>query len=321
MSFGWCFLGSGSIARQVARDGAGLRIVSVYSPTRAHAQAFAGEFGARAYDSPEQAIRAEGVDGVYVAAQHPEHLCCVMEALRLGKPVLCEKPLAVNARQAAQMIDEARSRGLYLAEAMWPRHNPVLQTAMDWVAQGQIGRPRYMTADFGSTPGPEGQRHRLVAPDRAGGALLDMGVYPLVLAQWVFGNPLEAHAQARLMETGVDESMAIQLRYADSAYAALFTAIDVSSRWTATIHGERGVIEIPQYWRAREAHLYRTDGEALHLSREGCVGHGCQMRAVEREISEGLLESPRMPQRDSLALARLTDELRRQAGVHLTWDD
>jgi predicted dehydrogenase len=317
--FGWCFIGAGNIARKVADDSSGIHIVSVCARHIENARRFAEEYGAKAYDTTAAAVQADGVDAVYVAVQHPEHHPVVLETLRLGKPVLCEKPLAVNRRQVEEMIAAAKQSGLFLMEAMWPRFNPVLKTVRHWIESGEIGDVHYMTADFSGAVDNDGKMYHF-QKSRAGGALLDMGVYPVALAQMVFGEaPRHVRVHAKLWE-GIDMRLAAQFEYSDGRTAGIFTAFDTHSEWTATIHGSRGLIVIPQYWKARSAELIRKNGEKLRAERDGCIGWGYQMRGVEALVLSGAKESPDMPLSDSLAIISTMDEMRKAAGLVYEWD-
>ena len=312
--FGWCFIGAGGIAHTVFNDTKEINIVSVYSRTYEKAVNFAKEAGAAAYKTFEEAVTAPGVDAVYIAVPHVEHFPCTMKALELGKPVLCEKPIAVRSWQIKKMIEEARKSDLFLMEAMWVRFNPIIKTVRSWIEKGEIGEVRHMTADF-SDSRPVDFSKDYYRPEMSGGGLLDMGVYPLAFSRMVYGeHPADVHAFGKVVN-GVDTRLTAVLEYSDNRTAAIYTGLDVSSKWEAVIYGSKGVISVPEFWKAREATLIRADREILKTSRDGCVGWGYQMRAVEELISSGAKESMDMPLEDSLSISQTMDALLGQVGV------
>jgi predicted dehydrogenase len=149
--FGWCFIGSGGITARVMKDmpfTRGGSAAAVWSRNFGNARKFAEEHGARAYETPEEAIADPRVRGVYVATLHPAHRDYTLLALKMGKPVLCEKPLAMNRAEAGEMTGAARERGIYLLDGLWTRHNPVIKQALAWIGEGRIGPVRSLSASL-----------------------------------------------------------------------------------------------------------------------------------------------------------------------------
>jgi len=312
--FGWCFIGTGSIAKNVAKDSEGIRIVSAYSRNFGNVERFCQEFGGIPCETLEQAVTTPGVDGVYVATTNNAHLENVLGALQLGKPVLCEKPMGLHANQTRQMVSAAQERGLFLSEAMWVRYNPIMKTVMDWIKAGEIGDIHHVTADFSFCVDYHAET-RFFNRSLGGGSILDMGIYPIAFAQMVYGErPVKIVSCANVLG-GVDVNVSAMLQYAGGRVASIFSGFDTHSAWTAVIHGSAGIITIPKYWFARSATLERKTGECLTFDREGCKGYGYQTKAVEAMIREGVVDSPIMPVQESILIADIMDEILSQAGV------
>lgn len=320
--FRWGILAPGRIAHSFARDLAKLpdaTLVAAGSRDLGRAEAFAAEFAVpRAYGSYHELIADPEVEAIYVASPHPFHEEHTIACLRGGKPVLCEKPLAVNARQATRMIETARTEGIFLMEAHWTRFLPVIRQVSQWLEKGLIGEPRLLSADFGFRSGwtPEG---RLLNRDLAGGALLDVGTYTVSLAHMVFGRkPDTLQALGHLGETGVDEQTAITLRYDGGALARLFCAVRTSTPHEARIEGTEGSIAIPAFWHATKATLSRAGQEPVEATGE--VGYHFEAQAVAEAVRAGRLESAIRPWAESLAIAEVLDAARAQIGLVYPWD-
>ncbi len=321
-TIGWGILGPGKIAHKFAADLARLddaTLVAVGSRAQQRAEAFAEAYGAlHAYGSYEALMNDPAVDVIYIATPHPFHREQTLQALRHGKAVLCEKPLAVNARQAQEMITGARTEGRFLMEAMWTRFLPVISTVRAWLDEGRIGEVRMLSVDFGFR-GPWRPNERWLNPALAGGALLDVGVYTVALAEMIFGQaPAEIKALAHIGETGVDEQTAMSLRYPQGALAQLFCAIRTDTPGTAVISGTKGTLRVPNFWQATSATL-NVNGEApIHVSGES--GYHFQAIEVMRCLRDGALESPTMSLNASLTIAQTMVEVRDRIGLQYPMD-
>jgi predicted dehydrogenase len=222
----------------------------------AAAQQFALEFGvARLHDSYEALAADPTVDAIYIATPHTYHCANTLLCLQAGKAVLCEKPFAINLGEAEQMVSEARSRRLFLMEAMWSRFLPALVEVRRLLADGAIGRPRMLTADFGFRTEVNPQS-RLFDPHLGGGALLDVGIYPLSLAWMIFGAPASIQAQAHVGSTGVDERTGVLLGYDAGELALLSCAVTTDTPQEAVIlgaaaDGQKGANHRPALYRQR----------------------------------------------------------------------
>lgn len=256
------------------------------------------------------------VDIVYVANTHNFHCESVLMALRAGKHVLCEKPLAVNATQVGEMIRVARENKCFLMEGMWTRFLPAVVQAGKWIQQGAIGTIRLIQASFGIN-----LLHvqRLTDPDLAGGALLDIGIYPLSFASMVMqgARPQSVSSQVQLLDTGVDGSSMIQLRYRDGAWADLKCSCMHRLPNDAWIIGDTGRIHLPaDFYSCQSVTLMTEDNETREsFPAERTQSFKYQMQEVQDCIASGKLESPVMPLDESLSLAGLMDDLRGQWGV------
>jgi predicted dehydrogenase len=316
----WGILGPGGIARAFAtglRDVPGATLAAVGSRDQAKSEAFAKEFGGgRAHGSYEALAADPGVDAIYIATPHPMHLAGATLCLEAGKAVLCEKPLTVNAREAEQLIAVARRRNVFLMEAMWTRFLPAIAQVRAWLKAGAIGEPRMVSADFGFRCGGD-PKSRLMAPELAGGGLLDVGVYTVAFAQMVFGvPPKEIRALAHIGETGVDEQNAMACSWPGGQLAVLTSAVRTSTPQEARIAGTAGSIHVPGFWHARSATLHR-DGKPAETAEPPFSGNGYNYQAIEvaRCLEQGLTESPIIPLDESLAIQRVMDEARRQFGL------
>jgi predicted dehydrogenase len=255
------------------------------------------------------------VDAIYVSTPHPFHKEYSILCLKAGKAVLCEKPMAINAQQAKEMIDCARAEKKFLMEAMWTRFLPAIVKVREWVAEGAIGEPRMLTADFGFRSGwnPKG---RLMNPEMAGGGLLDVGVYTVAMAYMVFGKPSRIASMAHIGETGVDEQAAMVLGYDAGQLALLSCAIRTNTPQEARIMGTEGSIHIPGFWYSNSATLYAS-GKGPMQADTLLEGNGYNYEAVEvmRCLREGKLESDVMPLDESLSIAQTMDQMRAQWGL------
>ncbi len=318
----WGIAATGGIATRFARDMALVpdgEAVAVASRTVERAEAFAREHGiARAHGSYEALAEDPDVDIVYVASPHVRHAADTLLFLEAGKHVLCEKPFALNLAQASAMVDASRGRGLFLMEAIWSRFLPAYRVLRDLLGEGRIGEPTVVDAEFGFVR-PLEPDHRLFAPALGGGALLDLGIYPLQLAALVFGPPTSVAATARLGPTGVDEQVAAVLGHAGGGIATVRAALRSRLACTARISGTDGWIGLPAFMHCPDHLLVETAGsERIDCSYEG-TGLQHEIAEVQRCVAEGLLESPLLPQAETLRLARTMDEIR--AGIGLTYPD
>ena len=317
--FGWGFIGAGAIANRFM---AGLMqvpdayLAAVSSRTYERAERFAGKYNAKVYKSTEELIADEDADIVYVATPHTVHRENTLMAIEMGKPVLCEKPMAPNAKMVTEMVQAARKKRVYLMEAMWTRFFPAMKKVREWLDEGRIGKVQFVTADFGYYE-EEDPSKIIFDPNTAGGSLLDVGIYPIAFAFMVFGKkPNRITGLADMASTGVDAAMGCTLGFEGGGLALLYSAMNAETPQVAEIIGQKGRIVIPQFWSPREAHLY-IGGELIESFKGDHEGEGYQFEiaAVQEDIRNGRLENELMPLHESIAIAEVMDELRRQWGL------
>jgi predicted dehydrogenase len=316
----WGIVGLGGIAVQFAKDlplVAGAELAAVGSRSTGTAVAFAERYGfARAHGSYADLAADPDVDVVYVATPHAQHLDAALRCIQAGKAVLVEKPIALDLSSAAQLVQAAHANDVFLMEAMWMRLNPAVRKIVELVEEGAIGWVSSIHADFG-LHGPFPAEHRLRDPKLGGGALLDLGVYPINLAHLIMGAPTSVQAWAHLTPEGVDENTGVLLGWEPGAVAALTCSINGESRNAASITGTEGRIDLPPgFFVPREFTLTRP-GRAPETFSFPFEGNGYQFEAaeVQRGILAGELESPLMSHATTLEIMGLLDTIRDEIGV------
>jgi predicted dehydrogenase len=316
----WGILGTGKIAKrfmQAAFYVPDAQVVAVGSREQHTADQFGAQFGVpKRYGSYDALIGDPEVEIVYVATPHTLHAENTLAALQASKHVLCEKPFTVNAPQAEQVIQAARAAGKFVMDGMWTRCFPVVREVIRRIQAGELGEIRYLQADFGFRP-EFNPTSRLFAPELGGGALLDVGVYPVALAFLVLGAPKQIVSHATLGATGVDELCSMLLLYENGAQAVLSASLQVEMPKQANICGLQARIHMPApWWKPSEAYLIRNDGATEHLLYP-YEGDGLQfeIRHVHDCLRQGLTESPWMPLDETLGIMRALDTLRAQWGV------
>ncbi|GGC70974.1 Gfo/Idh/MocA family protein [Undibacterium terreum] len=333
----WGILGTGQIARQFADALAELPDASLHavaSRQLGNAQAFAAacnQTSNKASNKTSTAIRCYGdyqslvqdadVDVIYVATPHAMHTENTLLALRAGKPVLCEKPFTMNARQAGEVMAVAREKKLFLMEAMWSRFMPAMLEVKRLLAAGEIGKPKLLQADFGfaSDLGPQ---HRLLDPALGGGALLDIGIYPLSMASYLLGEVVAVQAIAELGSTGVDEQTSFMLTHKDGGLSSCLCSIKAATPTELFIAGDKGNIRLhAPFYRCTELTITQEQAEPRTISLP-VLGNGYTHQAIEtmRCLRAGLTESPVMPLDETLALMGWMDSMRRQFGLSYAED-
>ena len=316
----WGILATGGIAHAFARDlrTAGLDLVAVGSRGKPRADAFAAEFEIpRAHASYEALVSDPDVDIVYVSTPHPMHAGNAVLALEAGKHVLVEKPFALNAAEAAQVRDLAAARGLLAMEAMWTRYLPHMVRIRELLAGRVLGEVRDLFADHTQRL-PADPAHRLNALELGGGALLDLGIYPISFAWDVLGPPVELSARARFAETGADTDVATILTHAAGAVSSLISGSRAAGPNTAHIVGTEARIDIDRVWYTPTSfRVVGADGSVLEEYASRVEGRGMQFQAMaaERLVAEGRLGGDILPIDETVAIMGTLDEIRRLIGL------
>lgn len=321
----WGIMGTGTIAEQFVADLAHTSngiAYAVGSRQTGKAKQFAAQYDIpHAYGSYMELVRDPDVDVIYVATPHRYHLENALNSLRAGKAVLSEKPFTVNSRELELLIATARKQRLFLMEAMWMRFLPPVRKACEWIQAGRIGEVRLVQAEFGIMADWEPEE-RLLNPDLAGGALLDVGIYPISLAAMIYGcAPRQICSSARIGKTGVDEQFSALLTYDSGKTASLHGAIRLGLRNEAVIHGTKGCITLPSMNKAPSVSLC-IGGEEVETYADERRGKGYEYEAEEvgRCLLAGQTESEIMPLEESLRIMEQLDTIRAQWGLEYPFE-
>ncbi|OMF18888.1 dehydrogenase [Paenibacillus sp. FSL H8-0548] len=321
----WGILGPGWISSKFAADLAyaeGAELTAVGGRSLEKAENFAKQFNIpRAYGSVEELAHDSDVDIVYVGTLHPIHKENVLELLRAGKAVLCEKPFTMNAAEAKEIIDLAREKQVFLMEAMWTRFLPPIRKVMEWLADDKIGEVRLLKADFGFDIGwaPES---RLLDPALGGGALLDAGIYPVSFASLIYGAaPTKIMSTARIGKTGVDEQFSLLFEYEGGRTAALNGAVQLGMVSDAYIYGTKGYIHVPNFLFGKSASLHVKDAEAeSFVDDRKAEGYAFEAEEAMKALREGRTESSVIPLSETLDIMSTLDTIRKQWGLRYPAD-
>lgn len=315
----WGLIAPGAIARQIVSDFqvAGMTFVAVAGRNLDRAKSFAADFGIPVSSSIEDLLQNPSVDVVYIASTQDAHLENVLAAVSAGKHVVVEKPFALTGDQAQKMVEAARSAQVFLMEAMWTRFLPHMTKAFEIINSGVLGEIKSMEASFGHCLPPE-VAPRLHNPALGGGALIDLGIYPVSLAVRAFGIPQAIQAASVLDHQNLDQTTSLIFSYQDGRQANLMTSIATVLTTTASIYGTKARLEIGHpFFENAPLRVVNNDGEVLETFEAKIEGRGMQFQGLEaeRQILAGNLESPIMPLDETVAIMRLMDEVRAITGI------
>ncbi|MFD6286276.1 Gfo/Idh/MocA family protein [Streptomyces sp. NPDC060205] len=319
----WGVLATGGIAAAFTADLIDLpdaEVVAVASRTEESAKGFAERFGIpRAYGDWESLAADEDVDVVYVATPHSAHRAAAGLCLEAGRNVLCEKAFTLNAREAEELVGLAKQHDSFLMEAMWMYCNPLIRQLKALVDDGAIGEVRTVQADFGLS-GPFPPTHRLRDPAQGGGALLDLGVYPVSFAHLLLGEPSGVTARAVLSEERVDLQTGMLLSYDSGALAALHCSLTGGTSTSASVTGSEGRIDIPYgFFHSDRFVLHRDGRDPQEYTANAADGTRASLKheatEVMRALRAGEKESPLVPLNGTLAVMRTLDTVRAEVGV------
>ena len=324
-NFSWGILGPGGIAQAFAKDLTfleGHTIGAVGSRSLTNAQSFANTFGGTAYGSYEELVADSGIDAIYVATPHPAHHDNVILALNAGKPVLCEKPFAVNAKQAQAMVDAAAKNKVALMEAMWARFLPHYAKVREIIASGVLGPILSIHADHGQRLADQGIA-RLVEPQLAGGALLDLGIYPISFAHMILGNPISITSSAVMTDKGVDAQTSMIFNYDNGAQAVLTTTMIEQTPCRAVVAGLDGWLEIDRtFYNPASMRVILNDGTVTEYP-SAYTGHGLREQAdvFKQIVKSGEVESKILSWKDTVDIMKSMDTVRSQIGLKYPFED
>ncbi len=320
-------LGAGRIVDRVMKDMHRLEnveITAIAARDAARAHAAADRYGIpNAYGSYMELAQSKKVDLVYIATPHPFHAQQSILMMNHGKHVICEKPMAIHHHEVQQMMDCAKENHVFLMEAMWTRFLPCVQEAARMVRDGVIGEVKNVFGEFSWHAQEYDPEDRVFNLELAGGGLLDLGVYPLMLCMQLLGsNPEKIQSLCRKSKEGVDMHMSIQMQYPSGAIAQLFCGMDACSNDDMQIFGTKGYIVMPACWHPKEFTLH-PDGQeqqAFTFEDQGSEAYHYEFDHAAKCILQGMKESPVMPLEESLMAARICTDIRFEHGIIYPWD-
>jgi predicted dehydrogenase len=313
-NYNWGILAPGKIAHEFTKGLQSIPAANLYavgSRDVSRAQSFADTYGyKKAYGNYDALAEDENVDIIYVATPHPQHEEAVITCLKNGKAVLCEKPFAVNEKQAVRMINCAKTNQVFLMEAMWTRFLPSICKVRELLLDGAIGNVRHVHVDFGFRCHVSPER-RIFAPVYAGGSLLDLGVYGVSFFNMVYSKrPNSIQSKMTIGETGVDETTVALFNYGDGKSAFLLSSIRTNTVKESQILGDEGFIKIPNFWCSDTIVLSNKNGiSTLKIPFEQ-NGYQYQSLEVMFCLENGLLESSVMPLDETREITKILDSIR-----------
>lgn len=309
-------VGAGKIAGSMAKTLAGMTDVCFYaiaSRSQEKADAFAAQFSAeKSYGSYEEMLQDDQVDLVYIATPHSHHYEHMKLCLQYGRPVLCEKAFTMNADQAKAILKEAEEKKIFVTEAIWTRYMPLRRKLDEILQSGMIGTPQILTANLGYLIM---QNERIAKPELAGGALLDVGVYPLNFTSMAFGDDVEEIIGTAVMTPlGVDAQNSMTIRYKDGRMAVLNSSAVCLSDRKGMIFGSNGYLEVENINNPARITVYSTDRipVASYQAPAQISGYEYQVEACMEALKKGELECPQMPHAETIRMMEWMDGLRRQ---------
>ncbi|WP_454296373.1 Gfo/Idh/MocA family protein [Salana multivorans] len=323
MTTRWGILGPGRIAAKVADDFAhvdGGEVAAVGSRSLGRAEQFAADHapGARAYGSYPELLADPDVDAVYIATPHAQHRAHALAAIEAGKAVLLEKAFTATLAGARQVVDAAASRDVFVMEAVWTRFQPAVVEARRLIADGAIGEVRAVAADLGVRRGFD-PADRLFSLELGGGALLDLGVYVVNVAQMVLGEARGVTAKGSLLPTGVDAEAGLLVDFGEGRTATLQVSFRAPTPGDARIYGTDGWIDLPPRFHHPDRlvlHRYGAEPEERVLAPDG-DGYSYEFEEVQRCLAEGRTQSEVMPLADTLVVQGVLQDAADQLGVQL----
>ena len=310
---------AGTLASTMVKMGDGIQLVAAASRDIAKAEEFASRFGIeKAYGSYEELYQDEDIDLVYIAVPHSHHKKEMIDAINHGKAVLCEKAFCVNAAEAEEVFALAKEKRVFVAEAIWTRYMPSRKRIDEIISSGQIGRVVSISANLGYKIF---QKQRISDPKLAGGALLDVGVYPLNFAMMFAHSDLASITGLANIKDGVDSRNSISLLFKDGSMASIYSDTEMISDRKGIIYGTEGTIVIENINNPEKLTVYNGDRNPVELSSETFEheinGYEYEIRECAECLEKGLLEPPSMTWAETVRVLKVTDSLRSIWGIKL----
>lgn len=307
--FRWAYIGSGSIANSTARDiiKGNHRIVSVYSRNIEKARTFADKFEADALNDFDSAVNREDVDGVYIATPHTSHIEYAVRAMKLGKSVLCEKPVGVSLKEVEAAIETAKSENIYFCEAMWTWFSDVALTVKKWVHSGEIGEIKDVVINYAFPGILMPKTSRVLTPETAGGALLDIGIYPITYCYNLFGIPDKIHCTGKI-KNGIDIAETVVLEY--NGFKCTLNMSLCRLKENCLIKGSRGTVSLPAFFHMASKAILKNEKGSKTFN--GKTDYLTEFTRVAEEIRQGKTESDFIPFEATRECMRIMDECRKQ---------
>ncbi|MEO8763822.1 MAG: Gfo/Idh/MocA family oxidoreductase [Ginsengibacter sp.] len=320
----WGLIGAGHISHAFMKDFQFMKnaeLVAVAASDKTRGEEYAKKYNIPISCSYQELYASKEVDAVYISTTHNFHYEQALACLQNGKAVLCEKPITVNIEECNELIKVAKEQKVFLMEAMWTCFLPAIRQAKQWIREGRIGNLKVIQADFGFSM-EKNRKGRIYNPDLAGGSLLDLGVYPISMANYFADEfPELISASAVFTETGVDERLAMILQYGEIT-ATLFSSIICRMANACCLFGEKGYIELPEFWRASSAKIFNGDFELIETFDDKRSSHGFiyEMQHANDRVLTGHIESDIVPLSNTRDVQAIMMEVRRQIGLTYPMD-
>lgn len=309
--FNWCFIGTGALANKVAKQitkSKRHKIVSCYSRNIEKAKAFAKKYKAKAYEDIESAILDKNVDGVYIVTPHNTHYRFAKTSLSLGKPTLVEKPFTINSNETKELISLANEKNIYLCEAMWTFFSFSANQTIDLIKSNSLGKLKQ--ASFNIHMKINKSSKRVFDPKRAGGALLDIGIYPICYAYRLFGKPQEIELKEKRIQNGIDLGEELIFHYENNFNVNISVAIDnLKGFEKAKIEGDEGKILIP-FFHSSNRLYFKNNFFYKAFYKRNSFSYLNEFDKVSKEIKDGLIESKYVSHSETYEVMNLLDEIR-----------
>jgi len=317
----WGILGSGNISSKFATALNSLEdaeIVGVAAREMKRAEEFCEQYhGKNAYDNYEELAKNPDIQVIYIGTLHPYHYEHAKLCIEHGKAVLCEKPFTLNEKTSKDLMDLAKKQKVFLMEAMWTKFMPTTKKVKEWITNGKIGNVKYIKGAFGFQREYD-ETGRLFQLEKGGGALLDLGIYPITYAIYMLGKlPKKIQSSVIIGRGKTDEVNTLLMKFEDGAFANLMSASTVALGKDVEIIGDKGKILVPNFWSATSAILMDIDDNEIERFEELYQTNGYEYEAMEvmECIRQGKLESDVVPHKDTLDIMKIMDSLRNEWGI------